>query len=893
VSADVIEVARVAWPRAHTNIETAFLVAVIAIVFYVPKADGSAYWIAYDGLTTGAAAIAWIGVVRAPRYRRRSIALLAIGITSSALADIIYSAMNWTTDVASAVSVADVFWIGSYVALAAGVLHLIVSHDGQSRWDTDALIDLGVMFVVSFTVIWQTTLASLLADGSAPLFHRLVWAAYPVLDATLVVLVIRLVAGHRMRSWASLALAIGLGMWLVSDFVYLADSEATHWWLDSGWVVGAALMGYAVARLGAERPVARVEATRPDAVTPRRILLGLSPLLLPGAFMVFGYVRGDTTNPVPLFVATAVLAVFASVRAIRLDRRAVAARERLAEQERHYRALVANSADAVLVVDRQGRVTSTSGNLEGLVGSLAAEAVGTHVREVLRAANEGDAEATFLGAIVTPGIVFTLELEVLHTDGASRWLSARAVSLVDDPAVRGVVVNLHDITNQKQVEDELAHQAFHDSLTGLANRALFADRAEQALRRSARTADDPAVLYLDVDGFKKINDSLGHLVGDAVLNEIAARLAGSVRDGDTVGRLGGDEFAILIEGGGTTDAIAIATAERVQEALRDPVEAGGHRVRLSASVGICVADGQTSVTDLLRNADLAMYRAKARGKDQWILYEPEMSIDALKRLEMEADLIRAVERDQLVLEYQPVLDLGNETVVGFEALLRWHHPTLGVIPPDEFIPIAEENGMILPIGSWVLDTACAAAARWTREKQASLHIAVNVSGRQLGSEHLVGDVVDALERSGLPPSSLILEITETSLVREPTVAAARLRQLREVGVRLAIDDFGTGYSSLSYLRQFPVDILKIDRSFIETIGESERIPPLVQALLELGRTLDVEIVAEGIERQDQHDLLAGQACEFGQGFLFAKPLSEAAADAFIDSARVVADLERA
>ena len=305
---------------------------------------------------------------------------------------------------------------------------------------------------------------------------------------------------------------------------------------------------------------------------------------------------------------------------------------------------------------------------------------------------------------------------------------------------------------------------------------------------------------------------------------------------------------------------------------------------LSASVGICVAEGGTSVTDLLRNADLAMYRAKARGKDQWILYEPEMSVDALKRLQLEADLIRAVERDELTLVYQPVVDLAAETVVGFEALIRWHHPTLGLISPDQFIPVAEDNGMILPIGRWVIETACATAARWVREKEPGLHIAVNVSGRQLSSGQIVGDVARAIETTGLPPSALILEITETSLVREPEIAAARLAELRELGVRLAIDDFGTGYSSLSYLRQFPVDILKIDRSFIDTINETEHIPPLVRALLSLGRTLDVEIVAEGIEHRAQHELLQGQRCAFGQGFLFAQPLGVEEAELLIGRA---------
>ena len=477
--------------RAHANIETFFLLAAAATMAYLPHAEGSASWVTYNGLTSAAAVVAWLGVSRAPPSRRMPAALLATGITSSALGDNVYALFNWTEESGAAVSVADLFWIGSYVALAAGVLCLIVSDDDRRRWDIDALIDLFVMLVVSFTVIWVVSLQSLLSDGSTPVFHRLVWAAYPVLDATLVVLVVRLVVGRRLVSWASMALALGLGLWLLSDFVYLGDSDATYWWLDTGWVAGAALMGFAVARFGAERQVVRADRAPPEVVTPRRILLGIAPILLPFSLEIVGQSRGSETNPLPLYAATAVLALLACLRTIRLAHRAALATQHVAAQERHYRALVANSADAVVVVDRRGTVMSSSGNLEGLVGARAADAVGVDVRQVLRPLNDADAEATFLGATVTPGVVFMMELQVRHADGAPRWLSARAVSLLEDPAVRGVVVNLHDITDQKQVEDELAHQAFHDSLTGLANRALFADRAEQALRRAARTPRTP------------------------------------------------------------------------------------------------------------------------------------------------------------------------------------------------------------------------------------------------------------------------------------------------------------------------------------------------------------------------------------------------------------------
>ena len=867
--------------RRLVAVEWLYGALLAGLLLYLPHAEGSASWVTYDGLTVGAAAIAWVGVARAPRVRRVPMALLAAGLTSSAIADVLYTLLNWTSYSDSAVSIADLFWIGSYGALAAGLLCLLASDGERLRWDPDALVDLGVMLVVSFMVIWETSLEAILSDGTTPVFHRLVWATYPVLDAALAVLVIRMILGRRLQSWASVGLAVGLGLWLASDFIYLVNPEATSSWLDVGWVLGAGAMGIAVAHFGSERRTALVTPAPSHEVTPFRILLVVAPLLLPGAFEIADFVRGSDTNPFPLYAATVMLAFLAYVRSRSLYGRASDARRRVEEQSQHYHALVANSADAVVVVDPHGRVMSSSGNLEGLVGPVASDLRGLDARELLRPVDVADAEATFVGALLTPGVVFSVDLAVSHSDGARRWLSARAVSLVDDPSVRGVVINLHDITDQKKVEDELAHQAFHDSLTGLSNRALFADRAEQALRRSARTAEDPTVLYLDLDGFKKINDSLGHAVGDAVLNEIAARLTGSVRDGDTVGRLGGDEFAVLVEGGPHRSAdIATTTAERILEALRDPIEAGGHQLRVTASIGMCVGDGDTTVSDLLRNSDLAMYQAKSHGKDQWVRYEPDMSVDALKRLELETDMATALEAQQFALVYQPVVDLATETVVGFEALIRWHHPTLGLINPDDFIPIAEDNGMILPIGEWVLDQACTTAAGWERDRP-GLHMAVNISGRQLGSETIIGDVSRALERSGLPAACLILEITETSLVREPEVAAARLRQLRSLGIRLAIDDFGTGYSSINYLRQFPVDIIKIDRSFIDTINDADQVPPLVRALLALGHTLEVGIVAEGVEHEAQHHLLQTQHCEFGQGFFFARPMSESDAQSLI------------
>jgi diguanylate cyclase (GGDEF)-like protein len=448
------------------------------------------------------------------------------------------------------------------------------------------------------------------------------------------------------------------------------------------------------------------------------------------------------------------------------------------------------------------------------------------------------------------------------------------VNLTDDPDVGGVVVNLHDITDRKKAEDDLSHQAFHDGLTDLANRALFHDRVEHSLRRNQRTGLDTAVIFLDLDGFKNVNDGLGHVAGDQLLQEVAARLRQAVRNSDTVARLGGDEFAILIEQSPAAVEESEGVAERILRSLATPVELEGQAVTVSASLGIATSDPDSTATSLLRDADVAMYRAKASGKARWVVYDPVMRSAAMERLQLENDLIGALDANQFALVYQPVVQLETEEIVGFEALLRWHHPTLGLIAPDRFIPIAEETGLIVPIGKWVLSEACATAARWSRDYPGHLGMtmAVNVSGRQIASSDLVAHVEMTLAESRIDPATLVLEMTETALIQDTAVAAIRLQQLSSLGVRLAIDDFGTGYSSLSYLRQFPVDILKIDRSFISAITDREQVPAIVRGLLDLGRTLDLETVAEGVELDVQRDQLRSENCDLAQGFLFSRPL---------------------
>jgi diguanylate cyclase (GGDEF)-like protein len=428
---------------------------------------------------------------------------------------------------------------------------------------------------------------------------------------------------------------------------------------------------------------------------------------------------------------------------------------------------------------------------------------------------------------------------------------------------------------------ELRHQALHDALTGLPNRVLAIDRAEQMLARARRLQLPVAALYVDIDGFKHVNDSFGHATGDALLRIVAGRLASVVREGDTAARLGGDEFVVLVEGS-TLDAGPELVAERLLEVLRQPYDLGGKIGRqLSVTVSIGVAVGLREDADsLLADADVALYQAKNEGRNRWVTFHSSMQTAARDRLTLEMDLSEALERGQLFLLYQPIFDLETERVIGMEALLRWHHPTRGLLQPDEFIPIAKESGLIVPIGRWVLREACRQSVAW-RERGHRLGMAVNVSAHQLDDDRLLDDVREAISETGIEPRSLTLEVTETTLMRDPAATARRLSDLKDLGVRIAIDDFGTGYSSLAYLRQFPADALKIDRSFVSDITKSKQSTALIHTLVELGKTLQIETLAEGIEDQAQLEMLQREHCDQGQGFLFSRPLHVSAVEAFL------------
>jgi diguanylate cyclase (GGDEF)-like protein/PAS domain S-box-containing protein len=541
--------------------------------------------------------------------------------------------------------------------------------------------------------------------------------------------------------------------------------------------------------------------------------------------------------------------------------------------------LVQNSSDVVMVVDADSNIRYVSPSVDRVLGYGATELEGTRLIDLINA-DEKTRVLQFLTAGAREHDDHPARTEFRMRHQHDYWLNAEAVcaNLLHDDNVHGIVLNIRDVSERKAFEEQLTHQAFHDSVTGLANRALFKDRVEHALERRTRDRGPVSVVFMDLDDFKTINDSLGHAAGDLVLGEVGERLKRCLRSADTGARLGGDEFAILLED--STDGVeATEVAARILAALEGPFQLEDKEVFVRASIGIASVDhrsegGPEGADELLRNADVAMYMAKESGKGRYRVFEPAMHDSALRRLELKADLQRAVDSAEFVLHYQPVIALQTGEIEGLEALLRWEHPDRGVAQPVDFVPLAEETGLIVPIETWALREACARAKRLQDEhpKQPPLHMAVNLSARQLQRPEIVAEVEQVLEDTGLTASSLVIEITESVMMQDMELSIQRLGELKRLGVQLAVDDFGIGYSSLNYIRRFPIDILKVDKSFIDGVAQIGEEAALTAAIIELAGILRLRPVAEGIECAEQVERLLALNCELGQGYYFAQPM---------------------
>ncbi|MGH2915534.1 MAG: putative bifunctional diguanylate cyclase/phosphodiesterase, partial [Solirubrobacteraceae bacterium] len=553
--------------------------------------------------------------------------------------------------------------------------------------------------------------------------------------------------------------------------------------------------------------------------------------------------------------------------------------------EARFSTLVQNSTDLITVIGSDGRIVYQSPSIERVLGYADAEVTGWPFERLLHPDEQDRLVRRLTDGAAAGGRDEVIECMLAHKDGSRRHFEILHTDLTADPSVGGIVLNGRDVSERKAFEEQLAHQAFHDPVTHLANRALFNERVRHAVARTLREGVGMAVLFVDLDDFKTVNDSLGHAAGDRVLLGVAQRISGAVRAADTAARFGGDEFAILLED--VTDVQPAAeTAERILASLGEPMHLEHNELTIRASLGISVAEpgAATDADELIRNADAAMYIAKADGKGGYRMFEPAMHERVLARLELRADLQRAVERREFELHYQPLVRLSDGVVTGVEALLRWRHPVRGMVPPDQFIPFAEESGLIVPIGRWVLREGCRQAQVFRERVHTPVapSVGINLSVKQLFSPEIVQDVRGALNDAGLDASALTLEITESVMMTDTDEAVGRLTELRSLGLRLAMDDFGTGYSSLSYISRFPLDVLKMDRSLLAA-GASPVTSGLASAVLGIGETFGLEVVAEGIEYPEQSRTLRELGCETGQGYYFAKPMPPAELIAYLDA----------
>ena len=795
--------------------------------------------------------------------------------------------------------VLDAGWAAFYALLGASALHPSMRHLSDPVAEPDGRLNprrLALLSAASYAAPIVMFVRGVLAE---PLDVYVLAIAAIVMFALVIMRMAGIVRGHEQALGRESALRT-VGEALVTAYtreqIYSAALDGAQAMLEDGGPARLYLRGEDGDTLVA------VGATIGD---PAEILpLDLDALSVPAAHsrsrerLVLTLRAGEETLCLsPLFVreeligALAVLPATGSLkRAVEESFAALAAEVALALQsaalteetlnqrsEARLGALIKNASDVICIVGRDTAIGYVSPSVRQTLGHDPEPLHGQALTEMVHP-DDAVRVVTFLAAVAAhpAGQSLMAEFRMHHTVHGWRDVEALGANLLDEEALSGIVLNIRDISERKSLQAELEHQAFHDTLTGLPNRALFRNRVEHALGAQLRTGQSVAVLFLDIDDFKTVNDSLGHAAGDRVLQEVGLRLESCLRPTDTAARLGGDEFAILINDS-ESEASAIEVTQRLLSALSAAVSLDDREVSVGMSIGIAYSDSERlacrDADELLRNADAAMYMAKESGKNDYQVYEPEMHAKALARLELKSDLQRAVDAGEFTLRYQPIVDLARGEMTCMEALVRWEHPTRGTVAPLDFIPLVESTGLIVPLGRHILDEACSWAAHMQREcpRDPPLSVAVNVSAFQVERREFIEEVREVLQSTGIPPSSLILELTESVMMRDMDLSTMHMNSLRELGVRLAIDDFGTGYSSLNYLRRFPVDILKIDRSFLA--DPNPEVCELTATVVRLAQIFKLQAVAEGIENVGQLTRIEDTNCEYGQGFHFSEPLA--------------------
>jgi diguanylate cyclase (GGDEF)-like protein/PAS domain S-box-containing protein len=785
---------------------------------------------------------------------------------------------------------ADIFYCAFYPVLAAGAVFLIRAAAVRIPWiqlSLDATI-----FVVGFgAFFWFLVIRPAASHAEVDFLKQALSLAYLGLDCILLLIlgVLVLTGAGSVGGWrVPLLLLSGFATMFLGDILW-SLAKVRGYYLPGGFQDVLYLSCYVPVAAAAREQMriiaapARVVSNTSDAVAR-----SLPYAAMLAAFLVLVYLaRGDIGGPstVMTMIMFALTLLFMVRQGVVLRGDALVRERRAARMvEERYASLIANASDVIMIVAADGVLRFVSPACERTLGLKPEEITGKSLPD-LWAGEDGEKVRLFLAevAATTSGTVGPVELRIER--GTRRCvIEGVGSNLTEDPAVQGLALNFRDISERKALEEQLRQLAFHDPLTLLANRNLFRDRVQHALTLAQSGHSSVAVMFLDLDNFKNINDSLGHDAGDCLLQAVAQRIVKTTRSSDTVARLGGDEFAVLLEG-----ITAVTDVERLADALIEtldlPFALDGIEVRVAASIGIAFSTPEGGTEALLSNADIAMYHAKAAGKNRHVTFKPQMQDMLHERLRLEADIGRALAQQEFFLEYQPIVDLGTKSLLGVEALVRWRHPEAGILMPGRFIQVAEECGQIVKLGRWVLKQACLDLCSWRTSIAggAELRLAVNISGRHLQHGDLVDDVTQALHESGLEPGNLVIELTESTTMYNTDANLERFQRLKALGVKLAIDDFGTGYSSLSYLHRFPIDILKIDRSFVSRLTNSDNGPELARAVITLGETLGLDTVAEGIEFEPQVTALLALGCVAGQGFLFAKAgsLEQLSTSAFV------------